>query len=74
MHEVKLTQIGNSVGLVLPEEVLARLQLEKGDTVYLTDAPGSISISPNSPTFEKQLELGREFMKKYRDTFDELAK
>ena len=54
--------------------MLARLKLEKGDTVYLTDAPGSISISPNNPTFEEQLELGREFMKKYRDTFDELAK
>ena len=74
MHAVKLTQIGNSVGLVLPEEVLARLKLEKGDTVYLTDAPGSISISPNNPTFEEQLELGREFMKKYRDSLNALAK
>ena len=74
MHAVKLTQIGNSVGLVLPREVLARLKLEKGDTVYLTDAPGSISISPNNPTFEEQLELGREFMKKYRDSLNALAK
>ena len=74
MHAVKLTQIGNSVGLVLPREMLARLKLEKGDTVYLTDAPGSISISPNNPTFEEQLELGREFMKKYRDSLNALAK
>ena len=74
MHALKLTQIGNSVGLILPKDVLARLKLEKGDTVYLTDAPGSISISPNDPTFEEQLVLGREFMREYRDTFNALAK
>ena len=74
MHALKLTQIGKSVGLILPKDVLARLKLEKGDTVYLTDAPGSISISPNDPTFEEQLVLGREFMREYRDTFNALAK
>ena len=74
MHALKLTQIGNSVGLILPKDVLARLKLQKGDTVYLTDAPGSITISPNDPTFEEQLALGREFMREYRDTFNALAK
>lgn len=74
MQALKLTQIGNSVGLILPKEVLARLKLEKGDTVYLTDAPGGVTLSPNDPTFEEQLELGREFMREYRDTFHALAK
>ena len=37
MHALKLTQIGNSVGVILPKEVLARLKLEKGDTVYVTE-------------------------------------
>ncbi len=39
MSALKLTQIGNSVGVILPKEVLARLKLEKGDTVYLTENP-----------------------------------
>jgi putative addiction module antidote len=38
MTTLKLTQIGNSVGVILPKEVLARLKLEKGDTVFVTDA------------------------------------
>ena len=74
MQALKLTQIGNSVGLILPKEVLARLKLVKGDTVFLTDAPGAVTITPNDPTFEAQLELGREFMNEYRDTFHALAK
>ncbi|MFM9835774.1 MAG: AbrB/MazE/SpoVT family DNA-binding domain-containing protein [Methylophilaceae bacterium] len=74
MQGIKLTKIGNSVGLILPKEVLARLKLEKGDTVYLTDAPGGVTITPNDPTFEEQLEIGREFMREYRDTFNALAK
>jgi putative addiction module antidote len=74
MHTLKLTQIGNSVGLILPKEVLARLKLVKGDTVFLTDAPGAITITPHDPSFEEQLEIGREFMREYRDTFNALAK
>lgn len=74
MQALKLTQIGNSVGLILPKEILARLKLEKGDTVYLTDAPGGVTLTPHDPTFEEQLELGREFMREYRDTFHALAK
>jgi len=53
---------------------MARLKLEKGDTVYLTDAPGGITLTPHDLTFEEQLELGREFMREYRDTFHALAK
>jgi putative addiction module antidote len=74
MHTLKLTQIGNSVGLILPKEVLARLKLEKGDTVFLTDAPGAATITPHDPNFKEQLDIGREFMREYRDTFNELAK
>lgn len=74
MQGIKLTQIGNSVGIILPKEVLARLKLEKGDTVFLTDTPGGVTITPNDPTFDEQLEIGREFMREYRDTFNALAK
>ena len=74
IHTLKLTQIGNSVGLILPKEVLVRLKLVKGDTVFLTDAPGAVTITPHDPSFEEQLEIGREFMREYRDTLNALAK
>ncbi len=74
MHSLKLTQIGNSVGLILPKEMLARLKLEKGDTVHLTETPDGFMLTPYDPAFEEQLALGREFMRDYRDTFRALAK
>jgi putative addiction module antidote len=74
MHALKLTQIGNSVGVILPKEVLARLKLEKGDTVYITDTPDGLALTPLDPGFEEQLAVGREFMREYRDTFRALAK
>ena len=74
MTALKLTQIGNSVGVILPKEVLARLKVEKGDTLYVTDAPSGVTLTPYDPSFETQLALGREFMREYRDTFRALAK
>ena len=74
MHQLKLTQIGNSVGVILPKEVLARLKVEKGDTVFLTDAPGGVLVSPYDPAVEEQLKLGREIMKENREVLRALAK
>lgn len=74
MHTLKLTQIGNSVGVILPKEVLSRLKLEKGDTVYLTDAPGAVTITPHDPEFETQMDVARKIMKSRRDVLRELAK
>jgi putative addiction module antidote len=74
MSALKLTQIGNSVGVILPKEVLARLKLEKGDTVFLTDAANGVMLTPYDPALDEQLEAGREFMREYRDTFHQLAK
>ena len=74
MHALKLIQIGNSVGVILPKEVLARLKLSKGDTLHVTETPDGIALTPYDPSFEEQVELGREFMREYRDTFRALAK
>ena len=74
MTALKLTQIGNSVGLILPKEVLARLKLEKGDTVFVSDAANGVLLTPYDPALAEQLEAGREFMREYRDTFHQLAK
>ena len=74
MTTLKLTQIGNSVGVILPKEVLARLKLVKGDTLFLTDAVNGLTLTPYDPDMQAQLELGREFMHDFRDTFHQLAK
>jgi putative addiction module antidote len=74
MTVLKLTQIGNSVGVILPKEVLARLKVEKGDSLHMSEAPGGIALTPYDPDFDAQLEAGREFMRDYRDTFRALAK
>ena len=71
---LKLTQIGNSVGVILPKEILARLKLEKGDTLFLTDSANGLVLTPYDPALDEQLALGREFMREYRDAFHQLAK
>ncbi len=74
MFALKLTQIGNSVGVILPKEVLARLKLAKGASVFITETPGGYVFTPYDPTLAEQIEAGREFMQEYRDTFHQLAK
>ena len=74
MSALKLTQIGNSVGVILPKEVLARMKVEKGDTVFLTEAANGITLTPYDPELDEQLKAGREFMREFRDTFHQLAK
>lgn len=74
MFALKLTQIGNSVGVVLPKEAMALLHVEKGDTLYLTESPQGFSLTPYDPSLEEELKAGREFMGEYRDTFHALAK
>lgn len=74
MSTLKLTQIGNSVGVILPKEILARLKLEKGDSVYVTDAANGVMLTPYDPALDEQIKAGREFMREFRDTFHQLAK
>jgi putative addiction module antidote len=74
MHMLKLTQIGNSIGVILPKEALARLKVEKGQSVFLTDTPDGYAITPYDPDLEDQIQAGRTFMNEFRDTFHQLAK
>ena len=74
MSTLNLTQIGNSVGVILPKEILARLKLEKGDLVYVTDAANGVMLTPYDPALDEQIKAGREFMREFRDTFHQLAK
>jgi putative addiction module antidote len=75
MHfKVKLTQIGNSVGLILPKEVLSAMHVEKGDSLTFTSAPDGFRVTPFDSDVDKQVKAGREFMREYRDTLRALAK
>lgn len=74
MISLKLTQIGNSLGFVLPKEAAARLKLEKGDVVFLTESPDGYRLSPYDPAFEKQMQAAERIMKKRRNVLRALAK
>jgi putative addiction module antidote len=74
MRALKLTQVGDSVGLILPEEILAHLKLGKGDTVYLAELPDGLRLTTHDSDLNEQLALGREFMREFHETFRELAK
>jgi putative addiction module antidote len=74
MSALKLTQIGNSVGVILPKELLARLKVEKGDTLFMSEAANGFTLSTYSPEFEAQMTEARRIMKKRRAVLHELAK
>lgn len=74
MYQLKLTQIGNSVGIILPKDALARLKLQKGESVFLTESAEGYILTPYDPALEEEISAGREFMREYRDTFHQLAK
>ena len=74
MHTLKLTQIGNSLGVIFPKDLLAKINLEKGDEIYLTDSPDGFRITKNDPEFEAQMAVAREVMKENYAVLRELAK
>jgi putative addiction module antidote len=72
---LKLIPIGNSTGAVFPKEMLARLHVDKGDQLFVTEAPdGSYRISAFDPEFARQMELAEEIMREDRDILRVLAK
>jgi putative addiction module antidote len=72
---VQLKKIGNSTGLILSKEILARLNLSTGDQFCVTLMPGgSLQLTPYDPKFEKAMEVARRGMKIYRNALAELAK
>jgi putative addiction module antidote len=74
MLALKVTQVGNSKAVVLPKEAVSRLKVEKGDVVYLTEAPDGYRLTPYDPGFAEQMEAARQIMKRRRNALRELAK
>lgn len=73
MVSLKLTAVGTSTGAVIPKEMLARMKVEKGDSLYAIETAEGYLITPYDPAIALQLEVGRSFMNEYRDTFKALA-
>jgi len=74
MVKLKVTTVGSSAGIVLPKEVLMRLKVAKGDSIFLTESPEGFRITPYDPDFERQMGLTRKVMRERRDVLRELAK
>jgi putative addiction module antidote len=72
---LKLRKVGNSVGLVLPKEALARLNAVEGDTLVLTETTdGGFRVTPQNSDFEKKMAVVESLNRRYRNTLRELAK
>ena len=69
----KIIAIGNSAGIILPKEMLARLKVEKGDTVCLSETSFGAHLTPYDDQFMRKLEATERVMRKYRDTLRKLA-
>ena len=73
--ELKLRKVGNSVGMVLPKEALARLNADDGDAVYLTDSTdGGFRITATNPEFARTMKVAEGLSRRSRPALKELAK
>jgi len=73
--ETKVRRIGNSLGVVLPKEILHQLKVEEGASLYITgDAEGSIRLTPDRPGFKEKMAIAEDIMHRYRNALRELAK
>lgn len=73
--KLEIKRIGNSTGLILPKELVGRINLDQGHWRHVTEsADGTLPSSPNDSTFERSMKFAEKAMKTYRDAFAELAK
>jgi putative addiction module antidote len=74
-HLLQIKKIGNSVGLILPKELLARLKLKEGDNLYITEqTERGLKLSPYDPKHAEAMQIARRSFSKYADTYRALAK
>jgi putative addiction module antidote len=77
-QETKITlnvkKRGNSLSIIIPKEMAVEMNIEDGDTLFVTKTPSGYEISPYNPNFAKKMEIARRGMKKYRNALIELAK
>ena len=73
MTELKVTTVGNSTGIVLPKNLLAKLRVNKGDTLYAVETPNGIELTAYNPEFALQMGMAEEIMREDRDVLKKLA-
>ena len=74
MHQLKITTIGSSAGVILPKHVLEKLRVGKGDMLCLTETPDGFTITPYDADFAETMEAAEEIMRENRDALRALAK
>jgi putative addiction module antidote len=73
VRTLKVTTVGNSTGVVLPREILERLRIEKGDSLYAIETPNGIELTPYDPEFAAQMDIAERVMREDRDALRKLA-
>lgn len=71
---LKIEKMGDSLGLALPEEVLQKLQVKEGDTVYISETPDGIEITNHHPNLDKAMQAYQKVNEKYKHALRELSK
>ena len=74
MSVLKVTTVGNSVGVILPKEILERLRVKRGDSLYVIETKNGIELTAYNPEFAKQVETAERVMREDRDALRKLAK
>ncbi|NJR56036.1 MAG: AbrB/MazE/SpoVT family DNA-binding domain-containing protein [Acaryochloris sp. CRU_2_0] len=74
MTTLKIRKVGNSLGATFPKEMLQKLKVEEGDTVFVTETPDGIQLTPYDPNFDKAMEAYRKVSSQYKNALRELAK
>jgi putative addiction module antidote len=73
--KLEIKRIGNSDGVILPRELMQRMDLKRGQQFHVTELPGGgLQLLPYDPDFEKTMQIADEVMDEYRDTLAALAK
>lgn len=71
--KLKITTIGNSTGVVIPKEILEKLRVSKGDSLFVVETANGIELTPYNPEFANQMELAEKVMREDRDVLKKLA-
>ena len=71
--KLKVTTVGNSTGVILPKELLEKLRISKGDSLYVTETPRGVELSPYDEEFAAQMEIAEAVMREDRDVLRKLA-
>jgi len=73
MTSVKVVAVGNSTGVILPKEIVQRLRVKKGDTLYVLETPQGIELTPYDREFVAQMDVAESVMREDRDVLKKLA-